>query len=98
VAGGLELNETAADLSLCIAVASSMKDMTVGSDVAVMGEVGLAGEVRTIPQCERRVAECVRLGFKTLIMPKENSKRITAPEGCKIIGVDTVMQALSVLF
>ena len=98
VAGGLELSEPAADLALCVAVASSLKDETVGADVAVMGEVGLAGEVRAIPQCERRIAECQRLGFTTIMIPKENLRRVTPPQGVKLLGVDTVMQALSVLF
>ena len=98
VAGGLELSEPAADLALCVAVASSLKDMSVGQNVAVMGEVGLAGEVRAIPQCDRRIAECARLGFSTVLLPRENMKRITAPEGVKLVGVDTVLQALSVLF
>lgn len=98
IAGGLELSEPAADLALCVAVASSLSDQSVGQDVAVMGEVGLAGEVRAIAQCDRRVAECERLGFTTVILPKENLKRIKAPDGMKLIGVDTVLQALSVLF
>ena len=99
VAGGLELSEPAADLALCAAVVSSLKDQAVGAEVAVMGEVGLAGEIRTVPQCERRVAECARLGFTTLIIPRENLKRIrTQPEGVRLVGVDTIMQALSVLF
>ena len=98
VAGGLELSEPAADLALCVAVASSLKDKPVGPDIAVMGEVGLAGEVRTVPQCERRVSECARLGFSTLIVPRANAQRIHAPEGVKVIGVDTVAQALSIIF
>lgn len=98
VAGGLELSEPAVDLALCMAVASSLKDVCIGTDVAVMGEVGLAGEVRAIPQCDRRVAECLRLGFTTVVLPKENLRRMKAPEGMKLVGVDTVMQALSVLF
>ena len=98
VAGGLELSEPAADLALCMAVISSLRDESVGADVAVMGEVGLAGEVRAIPQCERRIAECQRLGLTTILLPRENLKRLHAPEGVKLLGVDTVMQALSVLF
>ena len=98
VAGGLELSEPAADLALCMAVTSSLKDESIGADVAVMGEVGLAGEVRAIPQCERRIAECQRLGFTTVMLPRENLRRMKAPEGMKLIGVDTVMQAISVLF
>ena len=98
VAGGLELSEPAADLALCMAVVSSLKDESVGQDVAVMGEVGLAGEVRAIPQCERRIAECQRLGFTTVMIPRENLRRLKAPDGMKLLGVDTVMQAISVLF
>jgi len=98
VAGGLELGEPAADLALCAAVASSLKDQAVGPEIAVMGEVGLAGEVRTVPQCERRVTECARLGFTTLVIPRANAARIKAPAGVRIIGVDTVAQAMSVLF
>ena len=99
VAGGLELSEPAADLALCVAVASSLKDRAVGAEVAVMGEVGLAGEIRPIPQCDRRGGECVRLGFTTLVVPKENARRIrNVPDSVHILGVDTVMQALSVLF
>ena len=98
VAGGLELSEPAADLALCMAVVSSLKDEPLGADVAVMGEVGLAGEVRAIPLCERRIAECERLGFTTVVLPRENLRRIKPPEGMKLIGVDTVMQAASVLF
>ncbi len=98
VAGGLELSEPAADLALCAAVASSAKDTAVGPEAAVMGEVGLAGEVRGIPQAERRVNECARLGFTTVILPKENAKRIHAPEGMRLVGADTVAQAMSILF
>ena len=98
VAGGLELSEPAADLALCVAVASSLKEKPVGPEIAVMGEVGLAGEVRTVPQCERRISECARLGFTTIIIPRSNAQRITAPEGVRVIGVDTVAQALSVIF
>ena len=98
VAGGLELSEPAADLALCAAVASSLKDRPVGPEVAVMGEVGLAGEVRTVPQCDRRISECARLGFTTLIVPRSNAKRINTPDGVRVIGVDTVAQMISVLF
>ena len=98
VAGGLALSEPAADLALCAAVASSLKDRPVGPEIAVMGEVGLAGEVRTVPQCDRRISECARLGFTTLIIPRSNAKRINTPDGVRIIGVDTVAQMISVLF
>ena len=97
-AGGLELSEPAADLALCAAVASSLRDKAVGPEIAVMGEVGLAGEVRTIPQCERRISECARLGFTTIIVPRACAKRTPVPEDVHVVGVDTVAQALSVIF
>ena len=98
VAGGLELSEPAADLALCVAVASSLRDQAVGPEIAVMGEVGLAGEVRSIPLCDRRVSECARLGFTTLVVPRSNAGRIKPPAGVRVIGVDTVAQALSIVF
>ena len=97
VAGGLALSDPAADLAVCVAVASSLQGFTVSPTLSVMGEVGLCGEVRPVSQCERRVAECVRLGFTEILLPKQNMKRIKAPEGVKLYGVDTLAQALAVL-
>ena len=97
VAGGMELNEPAADLAVCAAVASSLSGRAIAQDTAVMGEVGLAGEVRAIAQPERRLSECLRLGFLSVVMPKESVKRIRIPDGMKVYGVDTLAQALAVL-
>ena len=97
VAGGLELSEPAADLAICMAVASSLKDEPLGGSVAVMGEVGLAGEIRAIPQISRRVSECARLGFTTILIPRENLKSLHGAQGIHVVGVDTVLQAISVL-
>lgn len=97
VAGGLSLNEPAADLAFCMAVASSYTDRPVPGDWAVMGEVGLAGEVRAIAQMERRIGECARLGFTHILCPRDSVKRLKTPEGVKLHGVDTVAQAMAVL-
>jgi DNA repair protein RadA/Sms len=97
VAGGMELNEPAADLAVCTAVASSLANQAIPQDFAVMGEVGLAGEVRAIPQADRRLTECMRLGFLNVVLPRENMKRVRIPEGMKAYGVDTLAQALAVL-
>ncbi len=97
VAGGMELNEPAADLAVCAAVASSLLNQALPQDFAVMGEVGLAGEVRAIPQAERRLTECMRLGFSNVVLPRENVKRIRIPDGMKAYGVDTLAQTLAVL-
>lgn len=97
VAGGLALTEPAADLPLCAAIASSARNASIGQDWAIMGEVGLAGEIRAIGQAERRISECQRLGFTTLVMPRENLRRIKTPEGMRIYGVDTLPEALSII-
>ena len=97
VAGGLSLNEPAADLAFCMAVASSYVDRPVPAEWAVMGEVGLAGEVRAISQLERRVAECQRLGFTHVLCPRDSARHISSPAGISLHGVDTVAQAMAVL-
>lgn len=97
VAGGLSLSEPAADLALCAAVASSVREGCIPGDWAVMGEVGLAGEIRAISQAERRLAECARLGFTSAVIPRENAKHLRAPQGMRIYGVETLAEAVSIL-
>lgn len=97
VAGGLSLSEPASDLAVCLAVASSLKDIALPMDLAAMGEVGLAGEIRSIPQLERRLAECRRLGFTRVICPADRKLKGQQTEGLKIIHVSTVAQAISLL-
>jgi len=97
VAGGLSLSEPAADLALCAAVASSVRDTCIPADWAVLGEVGLAGEIRAVSQCERRLAECGRLGFTSAVVPRENAKHLRAPQGMRVYGVETLAEALGIL-
>ncbi len=97
VAGGLALSDPAADLAVCLAVASSLMGFRISGTLSVMGEVGLCGEVRPVAQAERRVAECVRLGFTEILMPKQNLKGIRPIEGVRMTGVDTLMQALAMV-
>ena len=97
VAGGLALSEPAADLALCAAVASSVREVCIPGDWAVMGEVGLAGEIRGISQAERRLAECRRLGFTTCVLPRENARSLGRMEGMRIYGVETLAEAVSIL-
>ena len=97
IAGGLALSEPAADLPLCAAVASSVRGLSIPADWAIMGEVGLAGEIRSISQADRRLSECARLGFKTAVMPRENMKRLHVPEGVRVYGVETLAEALSIM-
>ena len=72
VAGGMRLDEPAADLSVAAAVASSLRNRPVGESTAVFGEIGLAGEVRGITQAALRVREAAQLGFKRCILPRAN--------------------------
>ena len=97
IAGGLALTEPAADLALCASVASSARNLCIPPDWAVMGEVGLAGEIRGIGQAERRLSECARLGFTTAVLPRENMRRLHAPEGMRLYGVETLAEAISIL-
>jgi DNA repair protein RadA/Sms len=101
VAGGLTIEEPAADLAVITAVVSSLKNKVVPADVAVFGEVGLSGEVRSVGQPGLRLKEARSLGFQTLILPKGNLAGPEAKEaaaGLQVIGVDNVRQALKVLF
>ena len=97
IAGGMSLTEPAADLALCAAIASSYRNRPIGGSWSVMGEVGLAGEVRAISQAERRIAECARLGFDHLILPRYNLRNLRVPEGIQVLGVETVAQAVAAL-
>ena len=69
VVGGLQLDEPAADLATLLAVASSYRDVPIGSDLAAIGEVGLSGEVHSVTQLDHRLTETARLGFRRCIIP-----------------------------
>ncbi len=97
IAGGMTLTEPAADLALCAAVASSLWNITLPRNAAVVGEVGLSGEIRAIAQAERRMHECMRMGFDLLVLPRGNLKGARVPEGMRAIGADTLPEALNAL-
>ena len=95
VVGGLRLDEPATDLSVAIALISSLKDTPVRDDTLVIGEIGLGGELRTVSYCEQRIKEAERLGFKRCIIPRHNLK--TLSDGFKgdieIVGARNVNEA-----
>ena len=97
IAGGMSITEPAADLALCAAVASSFKNRPIDSDCSVIGEIGLAGEIRAVPQAERRIAECARMGFQRIILPKANLRSVRSDHGATLIGVETVAEAIAAL-
>ncbi len=72
--GGIKLNEPACDLAVCAALASAYLGQPIDKYTAVFGEVGLTGEVRAVGSCEKRVAECVKMGFKKVLLPAKNMK------------------------
>ena len=96
VAGGLCLEEPAADLGIAAAVASSWRDRAIDARTLVFGEIGLAGEIRAVPQAEIRLREAAGLGFTRCVLPKRNADRIRQPP-LEMIGVENVHEALEVL-
>lgn len=97
VAGGVKLNEPAIDLGIAAAVASSHLDKTIDQQTLVLGEVGLAGEVRAIVHPELRMKEAAKLGFRRFIIPAGNLKHLKGSD-TEIVGVRSVEEALENLF
>ncbi len=95
VVGGLKLDEPASDLSVAMALVSSLKDVVVSDDTLAFGEIGLAGEIRGVSNCEQRVREAVRLGFSRCIIPQHNLKNLSLniSGDTEIIGVRNIREA-----
>lgn len=87
VAGGASIEEPSADLAVSCAIASSVVEMAMPSDLVVFGEVGLAGEVRAVPRCTPRLEEALKLGFRRALIPKANLDRGEVPPGVTAHGV-----------
>jgi DNA repair protein RadA/Sms len=98
VAGGLKVDEPAADLGIVSAMISSFLDKPVNPDMVVFGEVGLAGEVRGVSQPESRIKEAKKLGFARCILSKSNMDRCESVSGMKMIGIDSVRGLMDTLF
>ncbi|MCA9347703.1 DNA repair protein RadA [Candidatus Saccharibacteria bacterium] len=77
IVGGLKINDPAADLAVCMAIGSAAKGLKLSKDAVVYGEVGLSGEIRHVPQAEKRVAEGKKLGFELAVGPKYKSNKLT---------------------
>jgi DNA repair protein RadA/Sms len=98
IAGGLEVDEPAADLGVVTAIVSSFKSMTVDPHTAVFGEIGLTGEVRGAMQASVRAREAQALGFKKIVLPASNVPGLERLLGVRVIGVKSVDEALDALF
>jgi DNA repair protein RadA/Sms len=100
IAGGMTIDEPAADLSVAAAVASSLRNRSLPPATAVFGEIGLSGEIRGIPQAPLRVREAVQMGFTRVVMPAANvdpADSSLAEGGCELVGVRSVGEALDAL-
>ncbi|HEX5839390.1 MAG TPA: DNA repair protein RadA [Anaerolineales bacterium] len=98
VVGGLQIDEPAADLAIAVAITSSWRDIPVKAEAVLIGEIGLAGELRMPGQMPARLREAAKLGFKTAIVPKAIRKGEGYPKGIEIIEVRSVQQALDAAF
>jgi DNA repair protein RadA/Sms len=98
IAGGVKIEEPAIDLAVAMSIYSSYRDIPVDSDTAVLGEVGLSGEVRTISYADRRISEAAKLGFKKIIIPMGNLKNLNTKKfNAEITGVEKIKDAVEKL-
>jgi len=92
--GGIKVNEPAADLAIALAIASSFKDIAVAPRLAAVAEIGLSGELRAVPQLERRLSEAARLGFKRCLVPRVGLSSGPVPKGIEPVPVSTLREAI----
>lgn len=97
IIGGLRLDEPAADLPVALALVSNLLDKPIPDDVVAFGEIGLAGEVRSVSHVQTRINECTRLGFTRLILPRSSMKGIGDKAGVELMPVSNISQALELL-
>lgn len=97
VVGGLKIDEPASDLSIALAIVSSIKDISIPKDLLLLGEIGLSGEIRSISSCEKRIKEAEKLGFKRIVIPYFNYKKLdlTKFKNIEIKGLNYITQAFS---
>lgn len=97
VAGGMRIDEPAVDLGIVCAIASSFKNKEINSRMAVMGEIGLTGEVRGISFIEKRIQEAFKLGFNAVVIPKDNAYGAKDIKGINIFSAENVYEALDIV-
>jgi DNA repair protein RadA/Sms len=96
VVGGLTLDEPSVDLAVALALISSIKDIPIPENVLAMGEIGLAGECRSIGDIQKRINESYRLGFDAIAVPEKSmNEKVKTPDGVSIISIESVYDALS---
>ncbi len=97
VAGGVRVDEPAADLGMAMAVVSSLRDAPLRADAVVVGEVGLGGEIRAVHQMEKRLIEAEKLGFRRLVLPRTHAPGQRAARGLTIVEVESLDEAIAAL-
>ncbi len=97
IAGGIKVTEPAIDLGIIMAVVSSFRNVPLSPDMVAFGEVGLSGEVRSVPMLEGRVREAKKLGFKTCVVPATGEETLKKTDGIKIIFVNSVAEAIDLI-
>lgn len=98
IVGGMKLDEPAADLAVAMALVSGFKDIAIDENLIAFGEIGLSGELRSVPRAQSRINEAARLGFTKCLLPKSCIKQISAcPGSLELIGVTSLRQAISVI-
>jgi DNA repair protein RadA/Sms len=97
VVGGMRINEPAADLAIAAAIGSSVRDRPLPSDVVLVGEIGLSGELRSVPRIRARLNEAEKLGFERALVPKSSREEISKSTNIDLIEVRTINEALHVL-
>jgi len=96
VAGGMQLTDPDADLAVCAALVSSLRNRPLDPHTLVLGEVGLAGEVRAVGQIELRLSEAEKMGFRQIVLPKACSRKLE-PKKISLVAVETLSEALEQL-
>jgi DNA repair protein RadA/Sms len=97
VAGGMSVDEPAADLAVVAAVASSLRNRPIRGGTAIFGEVGLAGEIRGVAQASLRVREAAQMGFTRCVLPDGNCSREDVPPGLEVASARNISEALDLL-
>ena len=97
IAGGIRISEPAADLAVCVAIASSLTEKVVDNQAIILGEVGLGGEIRSVGHIDKRIQEAEKLGFKSVIIPSGNEKGLKISNKIKTHSIDNLKQAIDLL-
>lgn len=97
IAGGLRIDEPAIDLAICCAIVSSLKDFSISGNIAIIGEVGLGGEVRGVGNIEKRISEAEKLGFEKIIIPEKNKKGLKTFQDISVIATNNLMDTLNII-